>query len=73
MFNYLVKCLLYILPVLLSGLLFIFFLKMDYFNFLNKPIDFNNHGIDASRYLAIMKLGNKGTVRTFTSKPNLFR
>jgi len=39
----------------------------------NKPIDFNNHGIDASRYLAIMKLGNKGTVRTFTSKPNLFR
>lgn len=28
-------------------------------NRINKPVDAYNHGIDASRYLAIMKLGNK--------------
>lgn len=43
MFNYFIECFLYILPVLLSGILFIFFLKKDYFKFLNKPIDFNKN------------------------------
>lgn len=43
MINYIIECFFYILPILLSGILFIIFLKKNWLNFLNKPIDFNTN------------------------------
>lgn len=43
MISYLIECFLYILPIFLSGILFILFLKTKWLNFLNKPLDFKTN------------------------------
>lgn len=43
MINYLIECFFYILPILLSGILFILFLKTNWLVFLNKPLDFKTN------------------------------